>query len=234
FPFMILMPLAQRNSLLSLRLESWSLAVNLCICFHKLLDEDSMMRIKVFTDQITVETYPFLGGDGREVDEALRTMLYFECYLFSNCSGVSFIISVMMGVGLLTGASLSYAATLFMTDPVVFIVDSFPSRLLHASGKLDPGAVEKNKTEATLVLMRLEEVIDSPGTEIADGCKLFKPMSFGRSTDQDKKTDVSPVCPLKAISSGAFMRLIEEGEKEHEVGWTRRKKDVRGVGDWKE
>lgn len=38
--------------------------------------------------------------------KALRTMLFFECCLFSSGSGVSFVINVMMGVGLLTGASL--------------------------------------------------------------------------------------------------------------------------------
>ncbi|XP_076400477.1 uncharacterized protein LOC121832172 [Peromyscus maniculatus bairdii] len=46
FPIVILMPLL-RESLFSLRLDSWSsawcLVVDLCICFHQLLDEGSMI-----------------------------------------------------------------------------------------------------------------------------------------------------------------------------------------------
>ncbi|KAL6055529.1 hypothetical protein STEG23_020511, partial [Scotinomys teguina] len=57
FLIMILIPIIHRIPLLSLQLDSWSLAwylaVDLCNCFYQLLDEGSKMTVRVFTDLIT-------------------------------------------------------------------------------------------------------------------------------------------------------------------------------------
>ncbi|KAL6081808.1 hypothetical protein STEG23_004723 [Scotinomys teguina] len=60
FHIMILMPLAHVILLLYFQLDftfnwcsPWCLSVDLCICFHQLLDEGSMMTVMVFTNLIT-------------------------------------------------------------------------------------------------------------------------------------------------------------------------------------
>ena len=47
FPMMILIPLAHIILPSSFRLDSRSLDVDLCICFHQLLDEGSIMTVRV-------------------------------------------------------------------------------------------------------------------------------------------------------------------------------------------
>ncbi|KAL6087448.1 hypothetical protein STEG23_020960, partial [Scotinomys teguina] len=71
FPILILMPLAQRIPLLSLRMDSWSsawsLAMNLWICFHPLLEKGSMKTVRIFTNLITwVILYPSVVFDAVE------------------------------------------------------------------------------------------------------------------------------------------------------------------------
>lgn len=54
-----------------------------------------------------------------------------------------------------------------MTDPAVFILGPFCSRFSCLSVKLDPGAVEKNKMEPTLMLMVKTKLLCTIGDVIA-------------------------------------------------------------------